>query len=62
MTMFGDMTDEDAFDTAPLDLDAVGRLFVGLLRLHFDAGHRRQALIGLAFIALVARLQREGAI
>lgn len=56
---FGDATEDDSIDTADLDLDAVGRIFVLLLRRLRDEGEVGEVLILLAFARLYARLKRE---
>jgi len=62
MSGFGDWEEADSIDTDEIDLDAVARVFRRLLQQRFEEGHRREALIGLVVIALIARLKREGVI
>ena len=60
--VFGDMTDEDAFDTDDLDIDAAAAVFLLILRRLKDEGHLGEVLVALAVVALIARLKREGTI
>lgn len=62
MSDFGDWEEADSVDTDEMDLDAVGRIFRRLLQQRFEEGHRREALLGVVLIALIARLKREGVI
>lgn len=59
--VFGDMTVDDSFDVADLDVEAVGRVFVRILRALADEGEVGEVLVLLAVARLLARLKREGA-
>lgn len=60
MSDFGDMTEDDAFDVDDLDIDALGRVFVRILRQLAAEGEVGLVLVLLAIARLLSRLQREG--
>lgn len=62
MTQPFEHTDADSFDTAPLDVDAVGLIFLLILRRLAHEGERGEVLVLLALGRLYARLKREGTI